>query len=503
MAGDPLETPEPCSSPEPPAAPASPPLLVGLHADWNTALAAWGPAWEAHVYGAGALFGLLALLALLGLAGLPFRCPVGAGLLAPLDLLLLGAGAARATLLFSEAYGQHERLPAAATRVLRDLPFPCLAGALGTACLLLSLRPRAKPPRSGAGRPGALAILLLLHFSVAVAAAVLPSIPLLRLVSRGLFAVLAALLSLAFLAVYGLARAEATQVHGLAGAPVPAGHCPFANGHEWRRAARAVVPAATCGLLSAGLQGYAVLHTLGYGLPPATFGPWPWWGLQLGCRLAEAGLGLPLAVLALGRGAPRGRCWAKLLGLSTAKAPALPAPAPWAQREKLGVCDTVARAGPEGLPLCPLPAEATSVLSLPLDGGDPTADFRPPSPIDLGRSIAEALCSSPSLFQPALGTPPVPETPGVWPAGGSRCSTPRYGLSRAGSCQALCSSPEAPASPARDPGPFRGLAGMGDARCSPSPPGGPYRPLPPPSLESLPRGCQSDQLSVGSDTIDL
>eukprot|EP00069_Balaena_mysticetus_P021982 bmy_14112T0 len=93
---------------QPPAAPL-PLFFLTLEADWTEAKARWGLAWEAHVYGVGALFGLVALLALLALALLPWRCPPGAPCLALLDLLLLSAGTTRAFPLFYDAYGHRDR----------------------------------------------------------------------------------------------------------------------------------------------------------------------------------------------------------------------------------------------------------------------------------------------------------------------------------------------------------------------------------------------------------
>lgn len=106
---------------QPPAAPLSL-FFLTLEADWAEARARWGLAWEAHVYGVGTLFGLVALLALLALALLPWRCPPGAPCLALLDVLLLSAGTSRAFPLFYDAYGHRDRLPALAWLLLQDLP---------------------------------------------------------------------------------------------------------------------------------------------------------------------------------------------------------------------------------------------------------------------------------------------------------------------------------------------------------------------------------------------
>ncbi|XP_055663653.1 proline-rich transmembrane protein 4 [Falco peregrinus] len=93
--------------------------------------------------------------------------------------------------------------------------------------------------------------------------------------------------------------------------------------------------------------------------------------LWLGCRLAEATMGLPLAVLAL------------VVAPPPRQSPAEPP----------NGCALRPQGDTEALPLCgdhPEPPEAD---------GDPTAGYRPPSPIDLRRSIDEALGARPGIFR--------------------------------------------------------------------------------------------------------
>ncbi|KAM4855977.1 proline-rich transmembrane protein 4 isoform X1 [Urocitellus parryii] len=567
---------------QPPASPL-PLFFLTLEADWTEARAHWGLAWEAHVYGAGALFGLVALLALLALALLPWRCPPGAPCLALLDLLLLSAGTTRAFPLFYDAYGHRDRLPALAWLLLQDLPLPCLAAGLGLACLLLA-RPR--PPRCPAG----LAALLLLGLGLSAAAALgsaahRPLRPL-RLASRGLHAFLAALLSGLLLALScwrGRRRRAGAPLGGSGfkgSTPVPQARSPFAPRESWRRAARTAPVAGTFGLLSGALQGYEVLHALGYGGQPGLEGPWPWWAFQLGLRLGEVGVALPLALLGLYPAlcSPRvpPRCWAKLFRLSPGHAAPL-LPGGWVtgppDKEPLG--SAIARGDAELLQLCALAGPGPDLL---LQGGgcrgfkgtaansaqspasspcsDCTVDFRPPSPINLRRSIEEALCSeallAPGLFQgpafgealPGLGlyrtaslgtktgtgpsgkseetpsspAPPELPSPGAWPAGSSASSGSLCGLSRDSSSMLLCSSPDRPLrcplvcvlSPPRPSGSSPSLPASGSYQAL-SPPS---RDSPEPAPELLAEevllqeqfldACrQIDELSVGSDTIDL
>ncbi|XP_051705724.2 proline-rich transmembrane protein 4 isoform X1 [Oryctolagus cuniculus] len=582
--------PEPCSlgdlpdrDGQPPAA-TLPLFFLTLEANWAEARARWGLAWEAHVYGVGALFGLVVLLALLALALLPWRCPPGAPCLALLDLLLLLAGTTRAFPLFYDAYGHRERLPALAWLLLQDLPLPCLAAGLGLACLLLA-RPR--PPRCPAG----LAALLLLGLGLAAAAALgsaahRPLRPL-RLASRGLHAFLAALLSGLLLALScwrGRRRRRAGAPLGGSGfkgaTPLPQARSPFAPRESWRRAARTAPVAGTFGLLSGALQGYEVLHALGYGGQSGLEGPWSWWAFQLGLRLGEVGVALPLALLGLYPALcnPRvpPRCWAKLFRLSPGHAaPLLPGgwiPGP-PDKEPLGsaiargeaeLLQLCALAGPgpdlliqgagcrgfEGAAVNPGPSPASSPCS------DATVDFRPPSPINLRRSIEEALCSeallAPGLLQgpafgdalPGLGlyrtaslgakirtgpsgrleedpgspVPPELPSPGAWPPGSSASSGSLCGLSRDSSSMLLCSCPDRPP---RCPL----VCALGPPRASGSSPSlpasGSYQALSPPSCNSpepaaelqaeeallreqfLDACRQIDELSMGSDTIDL
>ncbi|XP_073666000.1 proline-rich transmembrane protein 4 isoform X3 [Tursiops truncatus] len=567
---------------QPPAAPL-PLFFLTLEADWTEAKARWGLAWEAHVYGVGALFGLVALLALLALALLPWRCPPGAPCLALLDLLLLSAGTTRAFPLFYDAYGHRDRLPALAWLLLQDLPLPCLAAGLGLACLLLA-RPR--PPRC----PAALAALLLLGLGLAAAAALGSAAhrPLraLRLASRGLHAFLAALLSglLLVLSCLGGRRRRAGAPLGVSGfkgaTPFPQARSPFGPLESWRRAARTAPVAGTFGLLSGALQGYEVLHALGYGGQPGLEGPWPWWAFQLGLRLGEVGVALPLALLGLYPAlcSPRvpPRCWAKLFRLSPGHAaPLLPGGWVAGPPDKKPLGSAIARGDAELLQLCALAGPGPDLL---LQGGgcrgfegaaanpapspasspcsDYTVDFRPPSPINLRRSIEEALCSEallkPGLFQgPAFGealqglglyrtaslgaqtgagpigrpgeapgSPAPPELPssGAWPAGSSASSGSLCGLSRDSSSMLLCSSPDRPPrcplvcvlSPPRPSGSSPNLPASGSYQAL-SPPSR-DSPEPPPELQAeeallqeqfLDACRQIDELSMGSDTIDL
>ncbi|KAG9335225.1 hypothetical protein JZ751_005580 [Albula glossodonta] len=434
----------------------APPMFVPLYSDWNSAMATWGVAWEAHVYGLGSLFSLVALASALNLLCLPLRCPSGCGYFALVNLFLLTACCSRAFSLFYDAYSHQDKLPAAGTLLLYELPFPCLTAAFGIVFLLLSMRSRMQISNSVFQHPCFLAVLVLLHFSATLGSVVLLQVftrlPCLFFVSQGSFVALAAFLSSAYFAFYCYVRADAKHIYHLNNTSPPAERyhrCPFADPKDWDRAAVTAVFAAFFALACAGLQLYAMLHALGLG-GVAVFHPWPWWAFHLSCRVSEAGVCVTLALVVVpplycsGELPQPGLCWPRLFcagsrGHMDLKSPVMPNNYhQWAlsQQDKLVICDAIARRESECLPLYTLvdnrlssldgldllyhhhsnrlshlgdedddtaageSQKSSFVSSLHLDS-DSTADLHPPSPINLRRSIDEALFGD-TLFGEAL-----------------------------------------------------------------------------------------------------
>ncbi|XP_076015010.1 proline-rich transmembrane protein 4 [Genypterus blacodes] len=440
----------------------APPMLVPLYTDWNSAMAAWGLAWEVHVYGAGCVFAMLTLASALNLLCLPLRCPSGCGYFALVSLFLLAAGSTRSFLLLYDAYGHQDRLPSTeASLMLYEAPFPCLTAAFGLVFLLLSMRSRMQLSYSAFQRPCFLACLVLLHFAAAFGPAMLykfyqqrPHLCLfLSLVSRGAFVVLATFLSVAYFVFYIYVRADSKHIYHLNNtSPTPAeryNRCPFAESRDWNRAAVTVCLSALFSLACAGLQLYAMLNAMGLAGGEEVFHPWPWWAFQFSCRLCELGVCLTLALVVAqpvycsDHLPAAGSCWTELLA---AKSPIMPGSYQWtlSQQEKLAIVDTVGLGETENLPLYTLMDErlgslngldllyhsnralAYRDLDLGLncskkpeaEGGggisggssftsDSTTDLRPPSPINLRRSIDEALFSE-ALFPMSLFSPSRP-----------------------------------------------------------------------------------------------
>ncbi|XP_077090394.1 proline-rich transmembrane protein 4 isoform X2 [Siphateles boraxobius] len=431
----------------------APPMFVALYSDWNSALAAWGSAWEAHIYGLGTVFCLVALASTLNLLCLPLQYPSGCGYFALVSLCLMAAGCTRAFALLYDAYGYQDRMASTeASLLLYEAPFPCITAAFGLVFLLLSMRSRMQLSYSAFQRPCFLACLVFLHFAAAFGPVALLHVDqqvylFLSLISRGAFVALAAFLSAAYFVFYCYVRADSKHIYHLNNtSPTPAeryNRCPFAESKDWDRAAAAVLLSAVFSLACAGLQLYAMLHALGIAGSAESFRPWPWWTFQFSCRVCEAMVCLTLVLVVAqpvycSDHLPQpGSCWKDLL---TAKSPIIPGSYQWtlSHQEKLAICDPIGHGETECLPLYTLVDDRLSSLNgldllyhsnralayrdldldLPNTGApsmgssctsDSTADLRPPSPINLRRSIDEALFSE-SLFPMSIFSPLRPFT---------------------------------------------------------------------------------------------
>uniref|UniRef100_A0A8C1WXG3 Si:dkey-31f5.11 n=1 Tax=Cyprinus carpio TaxID=7962 RepID=A0A8C1WXG3_CYPCA len=435
----------------------APPLFVTLNSDWNNALATWGSAWEAHIYGLGTVFCLVALASTLNLLCLPLQYPSGCGYFALVSLCLVAAGCTRAFALAYDAYGYQDRLASTeASLLLYEAPFPCMTAAFGLVFLLLSMRSRMQLSYSAFQRPCFLACLVLLHFAAAFGPVALFHVDQqvylsLSLISRGAFVALATFLSAAYFVFYCYVRADSKHIYHLNNtSPTPAeryNRCPFAESRDWNRASAAVLLCAVFSLACAGLQLYAMLHALGIAGSAESFRPWPWWTFQFSCRVCEAVICLTLVLVVAqpvycSDHLPQpGSCWTELLA---AKSPIIPGSYQWtlSHQEKLAICDPIGHGETECLPLYTLVDDRLSSLNgldllyhsnralayrdLDLDlpntqpntgapsvgsscTSDSTADLRPPSPINLRRSIDEALFSE-SLFPMSIFSPLRPFT---------------------------------------------------------------------------------------------
>ncbi|KAL8212831.1 UNVERIFIED_CONTAM: hypothetical protein K2H54_059002 [Gekko kuhli] len=261
-------------------------------------------AWALHVYGSGVLFLLLSLLSLACLAGslamhVPhLLCVVGA------TALLLAFGVLRATFFLVDPYGSRGWLPSRAVRVLYTSPFPLLLSAF--AVLLLRLLRQAHlqvlPPKLQsllflAALGSAQSILLL--------GADLLTPPMHSAVAVGLHALSCAagfcLLPVTMFVYWRLRHSTAAE-----GTPEPG---------VWS-GAWVLLGSSGLALPCCGLQLYGVLWLSGLLGPPDTF-TWGWWFVQFWFRIGELVLSFTLVFLAWQAlcqryGSSDHSCWTKL-----------------------------------------------------------------------------------------------------------------------------------------------------------------------------------------------
>lgn len=361
----------------------------------------WGPlrrvlsfSWELHVYGVGVLFLLPALLALASLAA----APTGPPLALVAAVLVFVASGLRSAYMLADPYGSQERLGLRAGLVLYNLPFPLLLTALA-ALTLLGL---------GAGLPQQLQNPLLLgavalvHGVGLLATDLLSVRPALNLLAQGFSCAWGAAVALGTLCL--CRRRLLDGPRGWDASPGP----------------RLLAVAGALGLLASGLQLAAALWLYP---GPGRMGhfSWAWWGVHFWLRLLELTWALTLSLASVAAARPRPptehACWAKLLRL------ACPAPSGKSEvPERPNNC----YAGPSGVGAGSLDI-SKSLIRNPAEGGPPATpssgawgsaaslgrgpqggpglsrssvgpapsiselDLRPPSPINLSRSIDAAL----------------------------------------------------------------------------------------------------------------
>ncbi|XP_036286967.1 proline-rich transmembrane protein 3 [Pipistrellus kuhlii] len=394
--------------PEPSASSAAPaPAASSPPANATAPPLRWGPlrrvlsfSWELHVYGVGVLFLLPALLATASLAA----AATGPWLALAAAVLVLLASGLRAAYMLADPYGSQARLGVRAGLVLYNLPFPLLLAALA-ALTLLGL---------GAGLPRRLQSPLLLgatalaHGAGLLATDLLSSTPTLNLVAQGFSCAWGAAVALGALCLCRRRLLDGPPRGGRDASPGP----------------RLLAVAGSLGLLASGLQLAAALWLYP---GPGRVGrfSWAWWGVHFWLRLLELTWALVLALAAAVAARPRPptehACWAKLLRLAC---PAPPGKSEVPERPNncyagpsgigvgagsLAINKSLIRnsAAAEGAP----PATPSSgawgsaaslgrgpqggqALSRSSVGPAPSMselDLRPPSPINLSRSIDAAL----------------------------------------------------------------------------------------------------------------
>lgn len=392
--GQPLP-PEPSASSMAPAPASSPP------ANATAPPLRWGPlrrvlsfSWELHVYGVGVLFLLPALLALVTLAA----ALAGPRLALVAAALVLVAAGLRSAYMLTDPYGSQARLGVRAGLVLYNLPFPLLLTALA-ALTLLGLGAGLPQPLQ---KPLLLGVVAPVHGAGLLATDLFSTKPVLNLLMQGLSCAWGASVALGTLCLCRRRLLEGPR--GWDASPGP----------------RLLAVAGSLGLLASGLQLAASLWLYPGPGREGRFS-WAWWGVHFWLRLLELTWALALALAALAATRPRPptehACWAKLLRLAC-PAPTGKSEVPerpnncYAGPSSLGAGgldiskSLIRNAAEGGLPVTPGSGAWGSAASLGRgrSGGPGMSrgsvgpapslselDLRPPSPINLSRSIDAAL----------------------------------------------------------------------------------------------------------------
>lgn len=418
------------------------PLLVPLYSDWNAAMMTWGLAWELQVYGLGCVFLIVAVLSVLSLLCLPLCQPSGCASFSFLHLIQLLIGSSRAFWLLYDPYGQHGRLPVAWSRLLHEIAYPCLSGAFGLLLLLLSPQ---LISQSNLRRCFYLfTALISLHLVVVTGTVgilwLFPSLPVLALLPPAAFVLLSCFFSCSYVLFYCCARTNAKHIYRLKeNSPdhlaCHSSHCPLPYTVEagaWEQAAETGLFSAFFLLLCGGLRLFGIINALGL-VNEGKIGlmPWPWWAFQVSARACEACVCLTLALiltqplLCCGDSRSKMDRWSSWFNRSSTgnvlgKSQILSSG--WSKKsgETLGLQGGMMRHESECVPLyilAELPLCETEGLDLAQQTNSPrngrtisqpsfisldlNADLRPPTPIDLRRSIDEALNSG-VFFQRSL-----------------------------------------------------------------------------------------------------
>ncbi|XP_069721625.1 proline-rich transmembrane protein 3 [Phaenicophaeus curvirostris] len=402
--------------------PSRPSLAPGANATgprWPELWRRLGFSWDAHVYGVATVFLLLALCCLAGLVGAATLRPPHLPHVLGAHGLLLAACLLRATFLLLDPYGARGRLPPRALLLLSTAPFPLLLSAFALLLQRLQRLAQLRLLPAWLRALPALGAAATLQIGVLGGADLLPP----RLGSTAALG----------LQAQGCGAGALLLLGGLWGcwrvlrAPQ--------EGPGLRRGAWALLAAAALGLPVCGLQLYSALWLRGVLGTPGRFSR-PGWAAQFWLRVGELGMVLALLPAAAElpccrchRRSPTGHsCWAKALRYfctgRKAEAPEYPnncydwgggsagperAPTndiskslirnPAEQLPLRALKDSneawAAAAGMPGLsPKCPNAVVARSCAAFE-QGSSPSLGelaFRPPSPIDLRRSIDQALC---------------------------------------------------------------------------------------------------------------
>ncbi|XP_043563734.1 proline-rich transmembrane protein 3 [Chiloscyllium plagiosum] len=135
-------------------------------AQWNDLKQTLGFAWEMHVYGAGILFVILMLMSLINLIGSPILYIPDLSYLMAANAQLFALGLLRAIYLFLDPYGSKSKLPPVGSLVLYNITLPLLITTFGILTLMLLKMGKLQMLSSNIQSPAFLAVIAVIHFVI-------------------------------------------------------------------------------------------------------------------------------------------------------------------------------------------------------------------------------------------------------------------------------------------------------------------------------------------------
>uniref|UniRef100_H3B968 Proline-rich transmembrane protein 3/4 domain-containing protein n=1 Tax=Latimeria chalumnae TaxID=7897 RepID=H3B968_LATCH len=378
---------------------------------WNDLKNTLSFAWEMHIYGTGTLFLILSLISVINLIGSPIMHVPDLALIMIANAVLFLIGILRAVYLFTDPYSTTSKLPSNAALVLYNVTFPLAISVFGVLVLLMLKMARLQVLPSRIQSLTLLSVVAILHCVILLTGDLLFYLlnPAVNVVLQVLSVSWGTFLVLGYLITYYKQLQDRTL-------------------KRLQSSSRVMVVSSVFGVLCCGLQVYAVLWLYGILGKKREFS-WSWWFLQFWYRIFELAMCFSMSFVASyafcqQRGRSDHTCWTKVVqyfcNYSKTEAPEYPnncydwASSPQDKPANNDISKNLIRNQPENVPLKTLKEnnENKAKITFYNNGGSSTSlkesvlsltdfDLRPPSPINLSKSIDEALFSE-HLFKDSI-----------------------------------------------------------------------------------------------------
>ncbi|XP_029457045.1 proline-rich transmembrane protein 3 [Rhinatrema bivittatum] len=282
-------------------------------------------AWELHVYGCGVLFVILSLISMINLIGSPILHIYNLPYVMLSNVLLFVVGLLRAVFFFTDPYGTKSVFSHRVALVLYNITFPLIITAFGILVLLLLkvARLQVLPPKVQS--LPLMAMVGVIHFIILLSSDLFSHVlnPSVNVVLHVLSASWGTFLMVGTFVAYYKLRKNMEDILGQA--QRVSSNCedtldlqtPGRNQKCLFTSSRVLLVCSIFGLLCCGLQVYAVLWLFGI-LGKTNLFSWSWWFLQFWFRIFELALCFAMIFLASHIfcqqcGSNEHTCWAKIL----------------------------------------------------------------------------------------------------------------------------------------------------------------------------------------------